>query len=155
MSGEVARGRRAADAAAAQQGVAIAEHGVLLKLQGEEISKIREFKHDINNSVQELIGSVARLSADLQTVLKLSDRVTAAEEEQAVHTAKCDERYQKIAEYMADSKEDRTAIKTQQTATDKKIGDGSNRVLLGLLLAAVSIIAAFLWRFGLPPMGTP
>jgi hypothetical protein len=153
VTGDVGRGRRASDALAAEQGGQLIKHGVILEQYGEEIDKLRHFKHEMNNHVQELIGGMARVREDLQIVLKLNDRVVAVEEEQAVHSAKCDERYEKIAEYMADSKGDRKEIKDQQAATDRKINDGSNRVLLGLLLAALSIIGLFLWRFGLPPMG--
>lgn len=152
MSGDLPRGRRASDAMAAQQGAQLVEQGVLLRVQGEEIDKFRAFKHEQNNFTQKLASDVDGLVQDMKTLLGLSERVADVEKEQATHTVKCDERYKSIAEYMLDSKIDRKEIKDQQTATDKKIGDGSNRVLLGLLLAAVTIIGAFLWRFGLPPM---
>jgi hypothetical protein len=140
-------GRRASDQVAVQQGITLAEHGAYLKAHAEEIEKFRNFKHEMNNAVHGLIGKVENIAEGMKTVVGLSERVGAVENEQAKHTAKCDERYERIAEYMKESKEDRAAI-------NQKISDGSNRVLLALLVACVSIIAALLWRFGLPPMGS-
>jgi hypothetical protein len=153
VSGEPDRRRRVADPTVGLLGERVAVQGERIETHGLEIEKFRKFKHETNNSVQELIGKVSAMAEDLKVIVNLSERLAEVEQEQATHTVACDGRYKSIVEYMADSKDDRAAIRLQQTATDKKISDGSNRVLLALLVAAVSIIGAFLWRFGLPPMG--
>lgn len=153
MSDDQEHRRRRADPTVDRLGERVAVQGERLETHGLEIEKMRTFKHDINNLVQDLLSRVTLMADDLKIVVQLSERVGKVEQEQATHTAVCDGRYRSIAEYMAESKQDRKDIKDQQTATDKKINDGSNRVLLGLLLAAIAIIGAFLWRFGLPPMG--
>lgn len=146
-------GRRASDQMAAKNAIDLALIDARLKQQEDESARNRSFRHETNNTLQKLVANTENMAEDIKSLLGLSGRVSQTEQEQATHTATCDERYGAISDYMQESKEERKAIREQQAAIDKKISDGSNRVLLGLLLAAVSIIAAFLWRFGLPPMG--
>lgn len=145
-------GRRMSDQMAAKNAVDLAVMDARLKAQEDESTRNRSFRHDTNNILQKLVVNTDNMADDIKSLLDLSSRLSAAEQEQASHTATCGERYRAIQEHMANSKEDREEIKKKQAATNKKIGDGSNRVLLGLLLAAMSIIGALLWRFGLPPM---
>jgi hypothetical protein len=146
-------GRRQSDQVVIAQGVTIAEHGVTIKTHSDEIEKFRAFKHEMNNFTQKLAADVDSLLGDMKTVVGLSERVSAVEKEQAVHTAKCDERYADIAEYMRDSKEDRKAIKQAQDDTKNTAIRGVIVMLLTLLGATCTIIGALIWRFGLPPMG--
>jgi hypothetical protein len=133
--------------------VKLIRHDVLLEQHSEEIEKMRTFKHEMNNFVQKLAGDLDGLIQDMRVVVGLSERVAAVEKEQASHTAVCNERYSKIAEYMAQSREDRQAIKNAQDDMKTSVGRGIIGLLLTLLGATCLIIGAFIWRFGLPPMG--
>jgi hypothetical protein len=146
-------GRRASDQVAAKNAIDIALIDARLKQQEDETARNRSFRHETNQTLQKLVTNTENMAGDIKALRELSGRLSEVEQSQATHTVKCDERYERIEEYMDDSKRDREAIKVKQEATDKKINDGSNRVLLALLVATVSIIAALLWRFGLPPMG--
>jgi hypothetical protein len=146
-------GRRASDQMASKNATDLAVMDARLKVMEDETARNRSFRHETNGTLQKLVTNTENMAGDIRALLDLSGRVGQTEQDQATHTAICDERYKAIEQYMEMSLADRKEIKEQQTATDKKIADGSNRVLLGLLVAAVSIIAAFLWRFGLPPMG--
>ena len=145
-------GRRASDQMAAKNAIDLAVMDARLKQQEDETARNRSFRHETNQTLQKLVTNTENMAGDIRELLALSPRVGKTEQDQATHVAICDERYKTLEVYMEASQSDRKEIKEQQAATDKKIGDGSNRVLLGLLLAALSIIGLFLWRFGLPPM---
>jgi hypothetical protein len=145
-------GRRASDQMAAKNAIDIAVMEARLKQQEDETARNRSFRHETNQTLQKLVTNTENMAEDIKALLGLSGRLSETEQEQATHTATCDERYQAISEYMKDSKDERKVIREQQEKIDQKISNGSLRVLLGLLLASTSIIAALLWRFGLPPM---
>ncbi len=135
-------GRRQSDQVVIAQGQTLAEHGVTIRSHADEIEKMRVFKHEMNNFTQKLAADVDGLVQDMRTVVGLSERVGEVEMEQAKHTATCDERYGRIAEYMADSKDDRKSIRNTIWL--------SALAIIGLL---IGICGYFLMRFGLPPMG--
>jgi hypothetical protein len=139
---DAVRGRRASDVMAAEQAGQLIKHGVIIEQHGEEIDKFRTFKHEVANNVQTLMIKMVNIDKSMEALAGLSPRMAENEEAQAVHTAKCDERYEAIAEYMKDSKDDRKSIRNTVW-----------RAAVAIIVILVGICGYFLMRFGLQPMG--
>ncbi len=134
-------GRRASDQVAMKNATDLAVMEARLKVQEDETARNRSFRHETANTLQKLVGNMENMSDDIKSLLGLSGRVYSAEQEQASHTAICGERYKSIADYMAESKTDRDAIRSLIFRTS-----------ISILIVLVGIIGYFLARFGLPPM---